>query len=276
MKDNPLVSIVTISFNQEKFIEKTIRSVINQNYNNIEYIIVDAGSTDSSREKILKYKNNIDKIIFEKDNGPADGLNKGFKIAKGDIFYFLNSDDLLLEDSLTKVVHFLNNNRDVDVVYGNSWIINESGERIRNFYSDKFNLKMAKYGASILAQQSTFFKKETYLNTCGFNVKNRISWDGELFLNFGLNNAKFCRFDEFLSAFRIHKISYTAQDNNKKLNKEEIKKIFLKIENKNFNFLNEIKYFIYHMLRKILNPRDTFERIIKGSINKSYKKLIYK
>ena len=232
---------------------------------------MDAGSTDGSRKKILKYKNNIDKIIFEKDNGPADGLNKGFKIAKGDIFYFLNSDDLLLDDSLSKVVDFFNNNKDVDVVYGNSWIINERGEKIRNFYSDKFNLKMAKYGASILAQQSTFFKKETYSNTLGFNVENRISWDGELFLDFALNNARFCRFNEFLSAFRIHSTSYSALENIRKLNKAEIKKIYMKIENKNFNFFNEIKYFIYHMLRKIINPRDTFERIIKGSINKSYK-----
>ena len=124
MRDNPLVSIVTISFNQEEFIEETIKSVLNQNYKNIEYIIMDAGSTDNSREKILKYKNNINKIIFEKDNGPADGLNKGFKIAKGDIFCFLNSDDLLLEDSLTKVVNFFKNNKKADVVYGNSWIIN--------------------------------------------------------------------------------------------------------------------------------------------------------
>ena len=142
-----------------------------------------------------------------KDNGPADGLNKGFKIAKGDIFCFLNSDDLLLKNSLTKVVDFFKNNKNADVIYGNSWIINERGEKIRNFFSDKFNLKMAKYGASILAQQSTFFKRETYLNTSGFNVKNRISWDGELFLDFALNNARFCKFNEFLSAFRIHNTS---------------------------------------------------------------------
>lgn len=271
MINNPLISIITISFNQDQFIEKTIESVLNQSYRNIEYIILDAGSTDNSRKKILKYKNDINKIIFEKDNGPADGLNKGFKIAKGDIFCFLNSDDLLLENSLTKVVNFFKSNKNADVVYGNSWIINERGKRIRNFYSDKFNLKMAKYGASILAQQSTFFKKDTYLKTSGFNIKNRISWDGELFLDFALNNAKFYRLDEFLSAFRIHKTSYTAQDNNKKLHKEEIKKIYMKIENKKFNFLNEIKYLIYHMIRKIINPRDTFERIIKGSINKSYK-----
>ena len=271
MINNPLISIITISFNQDQFIEKTIESVLNQSYRNIEYIILDAGSTDNSRKKILKYKNDINKIIFEKDNGPAEGLNKGFKIAKGDIFCFLNSDDLLLENSLTKVVNFFKNNKNADVVYGNSWIINERGKRIRNFYSDKFNLKMAKYGASILAQQSTFFKKDTYLKTSGFNIKNRISWDGELFLDFALNNAKFYRLDEFLSAFRIHKTSYTAQDNNKKLHKEEIKKIYMKIENKKFNFLNEIKYLIYHMIRKIINPKDTFERIIKGSINKSYK-----
>jgi len=86
------VSIVTISYNQARFLEQAIRSVINQDYPDIEYIVVDPGSTDGSRGIIEKYQNRIDKIIFDPDEGPADGLNKGFAHATGDIFGFINAD----------------------------------------------------------------------------------------------------------------------------------------------------------------------------------------
>ena len=89
------ISVVTISFNQAKYLRQCIDSVLNQNYQNIEYIIVDPGSTDGSRQIIESYGDRVIKI-FEKDAGPADGLNMGFSRATGDIFYFINSDDYVL------------------------------------------------------------------------------------------------------------------------------------------------------------------------------------
>ena len=90
------VSIVTISFNQAEFLERAIRSVIEQDYPDVEYIVVDPGSTDGSREIIEKYRSRISKVILEPDTGPANGLNKGFAAATGEIFGYINADDAFL------------------------------------------------------------------------------------------------------------------------------------------------------------------------------------
>ena len=82
MQNKSLVSVITISYNQEKYIGETIKSVLDQNYSNVEYIVIDAGSNDRSREIIMQYKDQINKIIFEKDDGPGDGLNKGLKLLR--------------------------------------------------------------------------------------------------------------------------------------------------------------------------------------------------
>lgn len=93
MTAQPRVSIVTISFNQAQFVERAILSVLEQDYPHIEYIVVDPGSTDGSREIIDKYRDRIARIIFESDDGPADDLNKGFAKASGEIYGFLNSEN---------------------------------------------------------------------------------------------------------------------------------------------------------------------------------------
>ncbi len=269
MQNNFLVSVITISFNQEKFIEDTINSVLNQDYPNIEYIVIDAGSNDNSREIIRKYEKKIDKIIFEKDEGPADGLNKGFKIAKGDILCWLNSDDILLEGSIRKVVQTFKNYIDVDVVYGNAWITNQYGNKIRKFHSDNFNTLMALYGASIISQQSTFIKKDTYLKTNGFNKDNKITWDSELFLDIGLNGSKFYKINDFLSCLRMHEKGITGSGLYNKDIIIEQKKIFSRIKKRKFNKFDLIIYYFFKYLRKILNLNDTFERIKKGPVNKA-------
>ena len=93
------ISVVTISYNQAEFLERCIESVLNQNYPNLEYIIVDPGSTDGSRDIIKRYEKVFSHILLDPDNGPADGLNKGFAKATGDILYFINSDDVVLPDA---------------------------------------------------------------------------------------------------------------------------------------------------------------------------------
>lgn len=101
---NPLVSIITVSLNSEKTIERTILSVKNQTYKNIEYIIIDGGSTDSTSEIINKYKKNISYWVSEKDAGIYNAMNKGISIANGEIIGIINSDDWLKEDAIEKVI----------------------------------------------------------------------------------------------------------------------------------------------------------------------------
>ena len=93
-ENKPLVTIVTPSYNQGQFIEETILSVLNQTYNNIQYIIIDGDSTDGTKKVLDKYKNRVDVIISEKDKGQTDAINKGFKLAKGELVGWLNSDDI--------------------------------------------------------------------------------------------------------------------------------------------------------------------------------------
>ena len=114
---NNLISIITVVKNAEETIEKSIQSVIRQKYDNIEYIIVDGGSTDKSLEIIKKYKDKIDKVVVEPDNGIWDAMNKGIKIASGDIIGFLNADDYYNLEALDLVnKYFLNN--EIDFLFG--------------------------------------------------------------------------------------------------------------------------------------------------------------
>ncbi len=114
----PLVSIVTPSFNQGQFIEETIKSVINQKYRNIEYIIIDGGSTDQTKEILLKYDNKISKVVVEPDDGQSDAINKGFKMAKGELVGWLNSDDIMHENCVEEIVNLYKQNKNAVIIYG--------------------------------------------------------------------------------------------------------------------------------------------------------------
>ena len=204
------VSIVTISYNQALFLEQAILSVLTQDYPEIEYIVVDPGSTDGSREIIEKYRGQIDKIIFKPDNGPADGLNKGFQFASGDIFGYLNSDDILLPNAVTKISQAFQKFPHASVISGHGMIINSDGKICKRIYSHRFNLKAYAYGTCVLVQQASFFQRESFLQVGGFNPTNRVSWDGELWVDMALNGAKFERVHSYLAYFRIYHNSITG------------------------------------------------------------------
>lgn len=203
-------SIVTISFNQAAFLEQAIRSVIDQHGVALEYIVVDAGSTDRSREIIERHRGRIDRVVLEPDRGPADGLNKGFAGATGDVFGFLNSDDYLLPGALTRVAAFLAANPDVDVVSGHALIVDGDDRVLRRAYSDRYSARMEALGAVALMQPSTFFRAGRFRQAGGFNPDNTIAWDGELFFRMHRFGARFAIIDELLSAYRVHAESITG------------------------------------------------------------------
>lgn len=125
MKKNPLISIITVVFNSKSLIEETIKSVLQQTYSNIEYIIIDGASTDGTLQLIEAYRSKLAFFISEKDTGIYDAMNKGLKSATGDYVMFLNAGDLLYESTtLEKIV---DRNLDADVYYGNTKIIDLNG-----------------------------------------------------------------------------------------------------------------------------------------------------
>ena len=263
------LSIVTISYNQAEFLGQCIRSVVEQNYDDIEYIVVDAGSTDGSREIIEKYRDRISKIIFEPDDGPADGLNKGFEVATGDIYGFLNSDDVLETGAIASVARYFEDNPGVDVISGHSWIIDADSRPIRRFYSDRYSLWMAVHGASILSQASTFFRAEVFHRAGGFNAENFVAWDGELFVDMALAGARFSRVDEFLSKFRIHEGGITGSGKLHQAYEGYYCSIFRKIMGREKNSIDRFATVVTKYVRKALNPRDTIERVLRGPIYKA-------
>ena len=198
------VSIVTLSFNQGQFLETALRSVIDQQYADLDYIVVDPGSTDESRSIIERYRPYINKVLFEPDLGPADGLNRGFSCADGEIFGFLNADDFLEPDVLKAVVRKFQSHADTDVIAGHGWLVDETGARIRRKHSNSFTAWRYLHRGAYLLQQSTFFRAKAYRATRGFNPENRSCWDGELWLDMALNGCRFKTVDQFWSAFRVY------------------------------------------------------------------------
>lgn len=157
-KDRPLVSIVTPSFNQAEFLEETICSVLNQDYQNLEYIIVDGGSQDESLEIINKYANRLAWWVSESDRGQTDAINKGFSRAKGEILAWLNSDDTYLPGAISEAIEFLESYPEIGMVYGDTNLINMDGEVIGKFPARQTDNRRLMRGYVHIPQQAAFFR----------------------------------------------------------------------------------------------------------------------
>lgn len=154
----PLVSIVTPSFNQAPYLEETIRSVLAQDYPNMEYWIIDGGSTDGSQEIIERYAPRLAGWVSEKDRGQTDALNKGFGRARGEILAWLNSDDTYLPGAVSEAVNFLTQNPEVGMVYGDANLIDEQGQVLGKFPAAPTDYERLRRGYVHIPQQSAFFR----------------------------------------------------------------------------------------------------------------------
>lgn len=155
----PLVSIVTPSFNKGQFIEETIRSVLDQTYAEIEYIVIDGGSTDETLSILERYS---DKVfwISEPDRGQSDAINKGWKMAKGEIIAYLNADDTYLPDAVGAVVSYLEAHPDTCLVYGDGILEDERGQKLRDFIAGPFDLDELIFCRNNILQPSVFFRRD--------------------------------------------------------------------------------------------------------------------
>jgi glycosyltransferase involved in cell wall biosynthesis len=154
----PLVSIVTPSYNQARFLESTIRSVLEQDYPNIEYILVDGGSTDGSVDILQRYTDRFAWWVSEKDRGQTDAINKGFARAKGDILAWLNSDDTYEPHAVAEAVKFLQDRPEVGLVYGNANFIDENGCVIGHFPAAQTDYRRLRQGYVHIPQQAAFWR----------------------------------------------------------------------------------------------------------------------
>ncbi len=204
MSDDVFLSIVTISFNQKEYLRDAILSVLGQKAPDVQYIVVDPGSKDGSRELISEYDGKIDNILFEPDAGPADGLNKGFALAKGRIGYYINSDDFLLFGAIDKLRSHWSKNNDFDATAWGAWRVDGEGAPNLVLRPAPISVRGLASLQTPMIQQGHSFTMDCFRRIGGFNVKNRSIWDFELMCDMARHNARIHRSTQRLGAFRVY------------------------------------------------------------------------
>lgn len=186
------ISVITATYNSDQTLEDTINSLINQEYSDIEYIIIDGASTDSTLQIVKKYGQRVTVMISEKDNGIYDALNKGIALATGDIIGFLHSDDLFADNKVLSRIANEFSKETIDVVYGDLNYVSkfDTTKIIRKWISGNYKRKNFKNGW--MPPHPTFYmRREHYLSLGGFNLKYSISSDYESMVRYLWKN-KLC------------------------------------------------------------------------------------
>jgi glycosyltransferase involved in cell wall biosynthesis len=178
----PKVSIIIPSFNQGQFLEASIRSVLEQDYPNIECIVVDGGSKDNSVEIIKKYQDHFAWWVSEKDKGHAAALNKGFSHATGDILAWLNSDDIYFPGAVSEAVSVLQSRSEAGMVYGDADLIDDSGETVGQFGSKQTSYRQMLRGSVHIPQATTFFRADVWRKIGPLDLSLFFSFDYDLWV----------------------------------------------------------------------------------------------
>ncbi len=210
LTDPPTISIVTPSYNQGHFLERTIRSVVDQDYPNIEYIVQDGGSTDDTSQVLEQHADSLFYYEMRKDEGQADAINLGFRHTSGDVMAYLNSDDVLLPGSLRYVARYFERHPEVDVVYGHRILVDEDDMEIGRWVMPRHDDEVLSW-ADFVPQETMFWRRSIWEQSGGAMDK---AWylilDWDLILRFRDAGANFKRLPRFLGGFRIHEVQKTS------------------------------------------------------------------
>jgi len=201
----PKVSIVTPSLNQGQFIEEAILSVLSQDYPNIEYIVIDGGSTDSTLDILKKYDNEV-VWISEPDRGQVDAINKGWRMASGEILTWLNADDLLYPGAIRTVVNRFLQRKEIEIVHGDVVFVDRQGNALLEKREIEFDYKIILYGINYICP--TVFLRRCVLQKIGYLDQNlQYVFDHEFYLRAAKNGVQFTHIPEFLFKFRLQQES---------------------------------------------------------------------
>ena len=216
--ENPKLSIITVCFNSEKTIERTIESVIDQKYDNLEYIIVDGGSTDGTIDIIKKHEDYISKWISEPDKGISDAFNKGIKMATGELVGIINSDDCYTPGAFKKLIDAYE--KDIDIYRGRIILWNtETGSRV----SEAPTIGMPLTGLRVnVCHQGVFVRKDAYERYGLFDVSFKYNMDFDLLLRFEHKGAKSKFVDYDMAYFTMSGVTFSGFDKDQRQEMENI------------------------------------------------------
>lgn len=206
----PLISIITPSYNQGKYLEEAIKSVITQDYNNVEYLVIDGGSTDNSKDIIRKYEKNIAYWHSRSDNGQSDAVNQGFRYAQGEIVAWLNADDMYMPGTVRRIASEFRKHPQTDLIYGDCAFVDESGNFIRYFtecepYDKHRLLNFSDY----IMQPTTFFRKKKLYEVGLLDLSLNYAMDWDLWCRFAKADAQVKYLPKILAANRDYPESKT-------------------------------------------------------------------
>jgi glycosyltransferase involved in cell wall biosynthesis len=236
------ISIITVCFNSSKTIEKTFQSIKNQSYQNIEYIVVDGGSSDDTLKIIKNYNSCISNYISESDKGLYDALNKGIALATGDVIGILNSDDIFSDVFVLENIAKFHQENDIDASIGNITQFNKSGKTVRKYSAKNWSPNKLKIGF-MPAHPAIFFKRDLFENYGKYRLDFVSGADYELIIRFFLRNKITWKYSDITTtAMLIGGISSSGY-NSYKLISREIKKALE---------LNNIKFSYFKVLLRVI------------------------
>jgi Glycosyl transferase family 2 len=200
----PRISIVTPSFQQGRFIERTLYSVLSQGYPDLEYVVQDGGSEDGTVDVLRRYESRLSAWASEPDGGQADAINRGFAGTTGEIMAYLNSDDLLLPGALAHVASYLHAHPEVDAVYGQRVLIDERDRQVGVWVVPRHDDRVLELG-DYVPQETLFWRRSAWDRAGGrMDQDFHYALDWDLLLRFSATGSRIVRLPRFLGAFRIH------------------------------------------------------------------------
>lgn len=269
----PKITIVTPSYNQGQYLEETIRSVLLQNYPNLEYMIIDGGSTDNSVDIIKKYEPWLTYWVSEKDNGQSEAINKGFQRATGDIIAWINSDDRYVEGAFSIIETFLSSHPEVDMVYGDAEIIDTDGNFLSHRKEIAFDRTMGLWiGFGILIPQPTVFWRRNIFQSVGYlNEKLHYALDNEYWIRVS-EHHQIEHIPHLLAQARYHPSSKTMLSMNGKMPLAQLEiSAQQKMTYQKTPISRILPYSISPVLRNIVRLKRIFLRLFHGHYLKGYR-----
>ena len=236
------ISIITVCYNSAKTIEKTFKSVQSQTYNNIEYIVVDGGSKDTTLDIVNKYKKIVSKSVSEPDKGLYDAMNKGIKMANGDLVGILNSDDIFTDDHVLENIANFHLQNNIDASVGNIIQFNEQGKTVRKYSAKNWNPEKLKIGF-MPAHPAIFFKRELFDKFGDYHLDFKIGADYELITRFFLQHNIAWKFSDItttsmliggVSSSGFSSYQLISKEIKKALSRNNIKFSYLKVQLRGF------------------------------------------